>query len=158
MGTSKGEGGMKLIIGGSYQGKRAYARREFGIEEGWADGKTCELMDITACRGIDHFHEYVRRLLERERKALFWSDGMISLRFYSGDLVFQEEQADVFADWLYSKNPDLVIVTNELGCGIVPADLDGRLWRETAGRICTSLAAKADTMVRVCCGIGTRIK
>ncbi len=149
---------MKLIVGGAYQGKFSYAKKEFGITDGWIDGESCELMDITSCRGIRHFHAYVRKLLERERKALFFSDGMIPFRFYNGDLIFLEEQADAFADWLLEKNPNLILTSNELGCGIVPMEEDDRIWRETVGRICTSLAAKSDEVIRVVCGIGMRIK
>ena len=31
---------MKLIIGGSFQGKLNYAKKTFGLEE-WLDGNTC---------------------------------------------------------------------------------------------------------------------
>ncbi len=149
---------MILIIGGAWQGKLTYAKKQYGITDGWIDGGTCELMDITTCRGIRHFHLYVQKLLERERAQLFFADGMIPFRFLEGDLAFLEEQADEFADWLDKKNPDLVITSNEVGCGIVPADEEERLWREAVGRICTSLAAKAGIVDRVVCGIGTRIK
>ena len=33
-----------------------------------------------------------------------------------------------------------------------------REWREACGRVCTKLAAYADQVTRVCCGLGTRIK
>ncbi len=149
---------MKLIVGGAYQGKLSYAKREYGITDGWIDGENCDLIDITTCRGIRHFHLYVRQLLKRERQELFFSDGMVPFRFFTGDLTFLEEQSDAFAKWLMEKNPDLVITSNEVGCGIVPVDEDEREWREAVGRITTSLAANADTVVRVVSGVGVRIK
>ncbi|MCC8106707.1 MAG: bifunctional adenosylcobinamide kinase/adenosylcobinamide-phosphate guanylyltransferase, partial [Clostridiales bacterium] len=63
-----------------------------------------------------------------------------------------------FADWIYHKNPDLIIVSTELGYGIVPMEPNDRLWRETVGRVCTSLASKSDEVVRVVCGLGTWLK
>ncbi len=69
-----------------------------------------------------------------------------------------EQQAEAFADWLYKKNPNLVIVSNELGYGVVPMEKKDRLWRERVGRVCTCIAARADEVVRVVCGIGTRLK
>lgn len=33
-----------------------------------------------------------------------------------------------------------------------------RKWREKTGRICTELAAKADSVTRVVCGIGILLK
>ena len=42
--------------------------------------------------------------------------------------------------------------------GIVPMEAKEREWREACGRVCTKLAAYADQVTRVCCGLGTRIK
>ena len=56
------------------------------------------------------------------------------------------------------ENPDLIIVTDEVGYGIVPMDAKDREWREACGRVCTKLAAHAAQVVRVCCGIGTQLK
>ncbi len=149
---------MILIVGGAYQGKWAYAKKKYGIEDGWIDGETCELMDIVSCRGIRHFHLYIRQLMERERAQLFFADGMIPFRLFDGDLTAMETQADAFAAWLAGKNPDLIITTNEIGCGIVPLDEEDALWREAVGRICTGLASNADVVDRVICGVGMRIK
>jgi adenosylcobinamide kinase/adenosylcobinamide-phosphate guanylyltransferase len=71
-----------------------------------------------------------------------------------------EISSDVMAiaERLIRENPDVVIVTDEIGYGIVPVDKAEREYREVAGRICTRLAAEADEVYRVICGIGTRIK
>ena len=55
-------------------------------------------------------------------------------------------------------NPDLILICRELGCGVVPLDKTQRDWRERVGRVCCDLAQKADTVVRVFCGIGQVIK
>lgn len=52
----------------------------------------------------------------------------------------------------------MVVVTNELGCGIVPMDPADREYRETVGRICTCLAARSEEVVRVICGVGMVLK
>lgn len=59
------------------------------------------------------------------------------------------------ADRLAQK--ELVIAT-EVGGGIVPADPAEREAREAAGRLARLLAERADTVVRVFCGIPTVIK
>ena len=59
---------------------------------------------------------------------------------------------------LWAENPGIVIVTDEIGCGIVPAERHLREYRELTGRICTELAAVSAEVHRVLCGIGTRIK
>jgi adenosylcobinamide kinase/adenosylcobinamide-phosphate guanylyltransferase len=53
---------------------------------------------------------------------------------------------------------DLVIVTNEVGWGIVPEHPLGRAFRDAAGRLNTMIAGRADRVVLCCCGIPTVIK
>lgn len=53
---------------------------------------------------------------------------------------------------------DKTVVCDELGCGIVPVDAFEREWRENVGRLCCDIAAQADRVYRVCCGIGQCIK
>ena len=51
-----------------------------------------------------------------------------------------------------------VITAAEVGGGIVPIDPVQRVQREAAGRLSCLLAARADAVVRVFCGIPTVIK
>ena len=51
-----------------------------------------------------------------------------------------------------------VVIANEVGCGVIPADPQLNIWREAAGRLSVQLAKRADTVVRVVCGIPTVIK
>ena len=81
-----------------------------------------------------HFHEYIRRMLE------------------------QEMSVQDLAEQLRMKNSDLVLISNELGYGVVPMDVFDRNYRETTGRVCTEIASEADAVYRVVCGIGTKIK
>lgn len=53
---------------------------------------------------------------------------------------------------------DKIVICNELGGGIVPMDAFEREWRENVGRLCCDIAAQADRVYRVCCGIGQFIK
>ena len=59
---------------------------------------------------------------------------------------------------LADENPDIVIVSDEIGYGIVPVDAFDREYRETVGRICTELAVYSDKVYRVVCGIGVPVK
>ena len=51
------------------------------------------------------------------------------------------------------KHPDTVIICDEVGNGIVPLDSFERL-----GRLLCEIAAKAERVERIVCGIGQRIK
>ena len=53
---------------------------------------------------------------------------------------------------------DCVVITDEVGNGIVPVDKNERDFREWIGRVQVLLAKEADEVFRVICGIGQRIK
>lgn len=124
---------MKMVLGGAHQGKRRYAEALYGSLE-WVDGSTCLFEEIYKCEGIFHFEEYIRRLMQ-ENQCL-----------------------EGFVDSVAERNKDLVIVTNEIGCGLVPVDSFDREYREQAGRICTMLAALSERVDKVVCGLGTKLK
>ena len=56
------------------------------------------------------------------------------------------------------KNPDAIIICDEVGNGIVPVDQFERTYREQVGRILIEVAKKAERVERVTCGLGQRIK
>lgn len=55
-------------------------------------------------------------------------------------------------------NSKLVIISNELGCGIVPFTKEDRDYRELTGRLLCKIAEKSDAVFRMTCGIAQRIK
>ena len=87
---------MILIVGGAYQ--------EGGICESlfpkirWMDGETCDFADLYECQGILRFHAYIRRMLEKG------------------------QDVDDLAESPMRRNPGAVVITDEIGYGIVPAD------------------------------------
>lgn len=56
------------------------------------------------------------------------------------------------------QHPDTVFISDEVGNGIVPLDPFEREYRERLGRMLTEIAAEAERVERVICGIGQRIK
>lgn len=56
------------------------------------------------------------------------------------------------------KNLNLVLVTNEVGDSIVPEHHISRVFRDIQGRINQRVAAMADEVYLVCCGIPVKIK
>ena len=57
-----------------------------------------------------------------------------------------------------AENPDAIIISNEVGNGIVPMDPFERDYREKLGRTLIKLARQAESVIRVICGIGQKIK
>lgn len=128
---------MLLITGGAFQGKFQYALALKNAEESTlkvADPESCSYEELETCHILRGFHLLIRRLLTEEREIY------------------------PLLETLLAKNPDILIITDELGCGIVPVDPFDRLYRETTGRACCYLAERAREVHRVTCGIGTVIK
>lgn len=123
---------MITIVGGAYQGKTDFVKRELGIDEkDIADGASADFEAIKKAVCVKNYPELVRRL---------------------GDdcLRFTEE--------LCRLNPDAVVVIDEIGCGIIPLEKSERVWRENVGRCGSLIAANSETVVRLVCGIPAVIK
>lgn len=71
------------------------------------------------------------------------------------DLLRESEADAMFFERLRDKK---VILCNEVGCGVAPVSAEERAWRDAVGRVSAELAARADTVVRLCCGIPVTIK
>ncbi len=65
------------------------------------------------------------------------------------------DQIEILAEELSNKT---IVISTEIGGGVVPVDKNMRYDREAAGRLSILLARRADTVVRVVCGIGRVIK
>ena len=149
---------MELYIGGFAQGKLEYVRRQhpgedFRILDG-ADrkleggpvlkdspapesGRRQELPDGRMNGGrllINHFHGWVK------------------------GLIAEGKDAEALTEMLAKEYPDCIIICDEVGNGIVPVEPFEREYRERLGRILIGLAAKAERVERVSCGIGLRVK
>lgn len=122
-----------MIIGGAFQGKSSYAEKQYPDIQ-WKSGRDMDEEALMKAQGVLEFHEYIRRELKEGRSVA----GL--------------------AEKLIERNPDLVLVCDEVGYGVVPVDTFDREYRETVGRVCTKLAAASKRVVRIVCGIGTVIK
>lgn len=120
-----------LLIGGMHQGKRALAARLFGLSEtDFADGATCTREELSAAPALDGLHRLTRRML-----------------------AAGEEPAT-----LQPLLEDKIVLCDQLGCGVVPADRASDDWREATGRLCCDLAARAELVVRVTAGLPQVLK
>ncbi len=52
----------------------------------------------------------------------------------------------------------VIFVTNEVGLGVVPENVQARHYRDLLGRANQVLAARADTVTLLCCGIPVQVK
>lgn len=123
-----------MIIGGAFQGKTRYARELYpGLT--FCDGETCSLEEVLQTQGVIHFQRFLWRCLE---------ENMLDGKNLAREMI--------------ENNPEMVIVSEEVGYGLVPTEPFERKYREYTGRVCTELAAYAERVDRVVCGVGMRIK
>jgi adenosylcobinamide kinase/adenosylcobinamide-phosphate guanylyltransferase len=124
---------MEMIIGGAFQGKSALAKKKYPNLV-WVQGKETNAESLMKAQGVLGFHEFIRKEMKEGRDVT----GL--------------------AERLIRENPDLILVSDEVGYGVVPVDAFDRAYREATGRICTELAGFSSRVTRVACGIGTVIK
>ena len=72
------------------------------------------------------------------------------------DRIIQE--LTILIDEINTKGYNLVLITNEVGDSIVPEHHVSRVFRDIQGRINQRIAALADQVYLVCCGIPVKIK
>ena len=127
---------MKLVIGGTSQGKLEYVLSKQDVPknrvlDGVLPGDMKSNGSIVI---INHFHQWVKS------------------RMIDGGCP--EDEIMSFLDC----NEDCIMICDEIGNGIVPADPFEREYRERVGRILVRLAKRADEVERVICGIGQKIR
>ena len=59
---------------------------------------------------------------------------------------------------LLSANPEVILICDEVGCGVVPVDPAQRARREAVGRLCCRLAQRAARVERIFCGLPMVLK
>ncbi len=129
---------MELYIGGFAQGKLDYVKTVH------ADEKLCVAEDYRELPGsgkdrdgrlvVYGMHRMIREML---------AEGM------DPHTVFEE---------LFSREPDCIVICDEVGNGIVPIEPEERTYRDAVGEELIRTAQKADRVERVLCGLGQRIK
>jgi adenosylcobinamide kinase/adenosylcobinamide-phosphate guanylyltransferase len=69
-----------------------------------------------------------------------------------------ERQVDALIAWQKSRKVDLIVVSNEVGMGIVPDNALGRAYRDLLGAVNQRLAREADRVFMMVAGLPLEIK
>ncbi|MBQ4429794.1 MAG: bifunctional adenosylcobinamide kinase/adenosylcobinamide-phosphate guanylyltransferase [Clostridia bacterium] len=124
---------MELIIGGAYQGKLTWAVKEKGLDA----SELCDLsQSFPSCAFCCFYH--LEALSRRAVEAGMSADEML-------------DRLDPFIE-------NSVVISREIGSGIVPMDAFERLWREEHGRLLSMLASRANRVTRIFCGLAEVLK
>lgn len=123
---------MIFVFGGRYSGKGEYVMREMNVSK--IAGYDAEYDRLKTAQAVRDLHLLIKKIM------LDGGDPMAHIQILIAD------------------NPDIIIISDEIGYGVVPVDKFDREWREAVGRISCYLAEKAENVIRVVCGIGNKIK
>lgn len=138
---------MELVIGGRAQGKLDCVLRKY---------PEAEVISGSA----PDWKEKLEKACLRENAELppvVWNEFHLSVKDWLSKGAEPEEIWKQVSMYL-SEISKLVIISDEIGNGIVPMDRDERRWREETGRMLCRIAAKATLVERVSCGLPIRIK
>lgn len=159
---------MIFVTGGASQGKRAFSENAFITPSGscpvvWCDGDGADWDTFMKERYGWNFHLFIRRAMLGEVEKVpqgLWPVLDVGQEKKERGWTWEklEGPALFLVESLMAANPDRILVTDDIGYGIVPADCFERIYREETGRICCQAAARAEQVWRVCCGLGQRIK
>lgn len=126
---------MTMITGGAFQGKKEFAKMRFSIDENdILNGADCDFDSIFSAKCVCDYHLFIGRLINEKIDPL------------------------EFTEKLCKQNPQIIIIINEIGCGIIPLEKNERAWREQVGRAGCIIAKNSPDVIRICCGIPTKIK
>lgn len=124
---------MELILGGAYQGKLTYAVEKYGFE-------SAELFDLSSGFPVEAY------LCFYHLEAL--------TRLAAEDGLSAEETVKRLMPFI--KNA--VVISREIGSGIVPMEPGERLYRELHGAVLRALAGEASSVTRIFCGLPEVLK
>ena len=126
---------MILIFGGSYQGKLDYVLNNYKYDKShvFQCKEEAKIIDFSK-KAINSFHLFI---LEKVKEKI-------------DPLLFIEENLDKFKD--------KIIICDDINSGVVPIDEVMRKWREAVGKCLIFLTKNSDEVIRLFCGIPSRLK
>jgi adenosylcobinamide kinase/adenosylcobinamide-phosphate guanylyltransferase len=173
-----------LVTGGCRSGKSAYALSAAGTLPGpRAFVATCPPSDEEMCRRIER-HRQARQghgwvTIEEQTDLAGVFRGQVEFAVYLVDCVtlwvsnLMDEarherrelaepevaaRCEAMLDAARACRANVWLVTNEVGMGIVPENPPARRYRDLVGRANAAIAAEADRVTLVCCGIPLHLK
>ena len=125
---------MRLVIGGYAQGKLDYVLGKYNLEMKQVWNGEIPVEEVNEPVVFYRFHEWMKT-----------------------EILNKNHPEETILN-LLKRYSDIIIVSDEIGNGIVPIDAFEREYRERTGRILIELAKQAESVERVICGIGQKIK
>ena len=166
-----------LVLGGVRSGKSSYAQKL--AEKRWTRPlylATAEILDVEMTDRVARHRlnrgdrwQTVEEPLEVSRILAAGTgnaDGILvdCLTLWLTNVLLKEGEAAIAArrqalvEALQNPHQDVILVSNEVGLGIVPESALGRIFRDQAGWLNQAVAAAADTVVFMAAGLPLLLK
>jgi len=144
---------MVLIIGGYAQGQLEYVRQRYEITDRQV---------FSAC-----LPDTARDQEESQDKQtgqpivildfnVWLREEILAAEKDSETVIFEQLQRKL--EDLLRRYPNVILISDEVGNGLIPMAREERILRDLIGRTQVYLAGQADEVIRVICGIGQQIK
>lgn len=125
---------MIIIIGGSYQGKKDFAKEEFFLKEE-------DFLDLREVEDLDY-----------SKKAFYLLNYWVKKEIEKGKFPC------TYIEDLIPNLKNKIIICDEIGGGIVPIKKEERVLREQVGKVMQILVRNSDKVYRVYSGVSEVIK
>lgn len=165
---------MVLIIGGYAQGQLEYVRQRYEV----TDRQVFSACLLDTIRDQDESQDTQTEQLVVIQDFNVWlreeilaaqsHDGMDSeteFEVVAAEKAQKKDSETVIFEQLQRKlgdllrrYPNVILISDEIGNGLIPMAREERILRDLIGRTQVYLAGQADEVIRVVCGIGQRIK
>ena len=133
---------MILIIGGAYQGKLDYAKKEYDIKEN----------DVFMCSAGKSVEPGVHPVIDFSKKCI---NGIQEFTYACVQNGIEP------LDYFLAHEPewkDSILICEDIFCGVVPLGAEMREWRQATGRLCKHLSEEAESVSRIFCGLEQKLK
>lgn len=124
---------MIFILGGAYQGKLDFVKKEYGIIE----------EDVFSCNGSE---------IDFSRRCIYGLErfSLACIREGKDPIAYLKDNRE---QWEGS-----VLICRDIFCGVVPLEKENRVWRQVTGRLCQYCSKEAAQVSRIFCGLEQQLK
>ena len=155
---------MILVIGGAYMGKLSWVKKEYGI----ADADICDLAE-----GYEPEKKCYRHLESLTRRLVTDACGCMTAdpdvkteesaadrnrKIHGCDVMNRDAGVPEGMAALMNFPADAIIISREIGSGVVPVDASDRRWRDVHGSLLQKLSAECGSVYRICFGLAENLK
>ncbi len=120
-------------------------------------GEPCDLFRIFNGQ-IDHPQIYLLDSLGTWVTNMMYRENVSSFNWNEDKEQAFLAQLELLAESLANTAGTVILVADEVGMDVVPASLEGRIFRDLNGIVNQKLAARAEQVYMVICGIAMKIK